>query len=109
MDEFVPESAIDYDEVFRRGGRNCGDEDFALFKCPRCDQVYLMEYEVDTVYLNGKDLSLRANVVSESFDCTNCHQTVPDDVPWVGPKASTRFQVTWEELATSDWAWAVPR
>ena len=30
--ELVPETAIDYEEVFRRGGRNHEDEDFALFK-----------------------------------------------------------------------------
>src|ERR1041385_5500553 len=37
MSDFVPESEIDYDEVYRRGGYNCGDEDFALFRCPFCE------------------------------------------------------------------------
>jgi hypothetical protein len=49
MSHFVPESAIDYEAVLRRGGRNLGDEDFALFKCPSCNRLYLMDYEVDTV------------------------------------------------------------
>jgi hypothetical protein len=52
MSDFVPEGAIDYGEVFRRGGHNFGDEDFALFKCPSCGRIYLLEYEVDTVYLD---------------------------------------------------------
>ena len=30
MTDLVPENAIDYDEVFRRGGQNLGDEDFAV-------------------------------------------------------------------------------
>jgi hypothetical protein len=42
----VPETALDYEEIFARGGRNPGDEDFALFKCPSCGQVYLLDYEV---------------------------------------------------------------
>jgi hypothetical protein len=52
MSDLVPEDAINYDEVFRRGGHNVGDEDFALFKCPNCGRIYLLEYEVDTVYLD---------------------------------------------------------
>jgi hypothetical protein len=58
--EFVSEAVIDYAEVFRRGGRNLGDEDFALFKCPKCGRVYLLEYEVDTVYSRGFMVEWRA-------------------------------------------------
>jgi predicted RNA-binding Zn-ribbon protein involved in translation (DUF1610 family) len=103
--DLVPENAIDYAEVFRRGGRNLGDEDFAVFKCPTCGQVYLLEYEVDTVYLDPNDLSRRLPVHSDTFDCVTCGQRVPDDEPWVGPKASPRFGVTWGELRRSDWRW----
>ena len=35
----VPEEALDYAEILRRGGANCGDEDFALCKCPSCGRV----------------------------------------------------------------------
>ena len=35
---------------------NCGDEDFALCKCPHCGRIYLIEYEVDTIYLDPIDL-----------------------------------------------------
>ena len=104
-DSLVPEEAIDYDEVFRRGGRNLGDEDFALFKCPNCGRIYLLEYEVDTVYLDPTDLSRRLPVDPESFDCVSCGLRVPDDEPWTGPGASPRFGVTWGELIQSDWRW----
>lgn len=105
--DFVPEDAIDYDEVFRRGGRNDGDEDFALMRCPRCGHVYLFEYEVDTVYLDGRDLTRRAPVSgTRSFACVGCGEMVPHG-RWAGPKASPDFRVTWRQLATSDWAWAV--
>ena len=107
-DDFVPEEAVDYDEVFRRGGRNDGDEDFAFFKCPACGTVYLFEYEVDTVYLNGRDLTERAPVSSESFTCAGCRNIVPRG-GWAGPKTEKRFRVTWRELAASDWAWAAQR
>ena len=108
MSDFVPESEIDYDEVYRRGGRNCGDEDFAVFRCPFCDHVYMMEYEVDTVYLDGRDLTKRLAVFNSSFDCLSCSRYIPVGA-WVGPRAEERFQVTWEQLARSDWAWCVSR
>lgn len=76
--ELVSETSIDYEEVFRRGGRNHEDEDFALFKCPSCGHVYMLEYEVDTVYLDGNDLSRRVFVFSGSFDCVQCGLTVPN-------------------------------
>lgn len=107
MGDYVPESALNYDEIFQRGGRNLGDEDFDLFKCPNCGHIYLIEYEVDTVYLDATDLSQRAPVYNSSFPCVSCGQEVPEDEPWIGPKASPRFQVTWDELEASDWIWAV--
>jgi predicted RNA-binding Zn-ribbon protein involved in translation (DUF1610 family) len=107
-EEFVPEEAIDYDEVFRRGGRNCGDEDFALFKCPLCGRIYLLEYEVDTVYLDARDLAKRAAVSSQSFACMGCGELVPRGA-WAGPRVNDQFRVTWRELAASDWTWAARR
>jgi hypothetical protein len=109
MGDFVPEGEIDYDAVYRRGGHNCGDEDFALFQCPYCNRVYMLEYEVDTVYLDERDLTKRCQVFDSSFDCVGCGQHIPDDRPWIGPRAGAEFQVTWEQLARSDWAWCVPR
>ena len=109
MSDFVPEEALDYDEIYRRGGQNCGDEDFALFKCPFCDRVYMMEYEVDTVYLDGWDLTKRCPVFNSSFDCLGCGRRIPHDRAWVGPRAAAEFQVTWAQLARSDWAWSAPR
>jgi predicted nucleic-acid-binding Zn-ribbon protein len=91
MDELVPESCIDYDEVFRRGGRNLGDEDFALFKCPSCRRVYLIDYEVDTIYLDGHDLTRRIGAASESFDCITCGYTFLYNEPIIGPKAHAKY------------------
>jgi hypothetical protein len=104
-DEFVPETAINYDVVFERGGRNHGDEDFALFKCPLCNRIYLFEYEVDTVYLDGTDLSKRAEPpIGGSFTCVQCAREVPRGA-WAGERAEARFRVRWSELRSSDWAW----
>lgn len=107
MSRYVPETAIDYEAVLRRGGRNFGDEDFALFKCPSCGQVYLLEYEVDTVYLDGNDLSKRVNVTDpkQPFQCAGCGQDLSEG-PWAGPRAKEQFLVTWEELRSSSWSWA---
>jgi hypothetical protein len=109
MVDFVPESAINYSAIFERGGANLGDEDFALFKCPNCSFVYLMDYEVDTVYPDGNDLSQRGSTTDprhprRSFVCVDCKCPLPKGV-WVGPRAEERFQVTWRELEASAWAW----
>jgi len=105
---FVPEDAIDYAAIFERGGQNCGDEDFALFKCPGCRQVYLLEYEVDTVYLDPADLSKRAPVSSSTFPCVGCGEDMVRGA-WAGPRVEPRFQVTWEELNASGWSWVAGR
>jgi hypothetical protein len=104
---FVPESAIDYVAIIERGGANLGDEDFALFKCPTCGFVYLLEYEVDTVYLDGNDLAQRQDVTdpARGFVCISCQKQFPSGV-WAGPRAEEKFLVTWGELQRSPWFWA---
>jgi hypothetical protein len=70
---------------------------------------WTLEYEVDTAYLDGRDLTKRCSVFNCSFDCLGCGRQIPNDLPWIGKKAAEDFQVTWEQLARSDWAWCVPR
>jgi rubredoxin len=103
--DLVPETAIDYDEVFRRGGRNLGDEDFALFKCPSCGRVYLIDYEVATIYLDAEDLSKRADADPGSIRCTECRYEFRADEPIIGPEAHRKFGVTWSDLSVSPWSW----
>jgi hypothetical protein len=107
MSELVPEEAIDYAEVYLRGGANHGDKDFALFKCPHCGRVYLLEYELDTVYLDPANLARRVPVYNEGFTCLACGRPVPGDEAWVGAAARHDFGVTWAELPGSGWEWAV--
>jgi hypothetical protein len=107
VDELVPESVIDYAEVYRRGGANHGDEDFALFRCPHCRRVYLLEYEVDTVYLDPADLSVRVPVYNEGFTCVGCNRVVPGNEPWIGEGVRPEFGATWSDLVGSGWEWAV--
>ncbi len=104
--QFVPESAINYDEIFRRGGRNLGDEDFTFQKCPRCGQVFLLEYEVGTFYLDHADLTRRAE---DSDTCPACQRPWPE-YPGNRPLfRNPEYFVTWDELDQSGWAWAVAR
>ena len=103
--KYVPETDIDYDAVFSRGVKPYDDEDFALFKCPNCGYIYLLDYEIDNLFLDGNDLSKSINVSSiDPFICVNCRTAIPS-APWVGPNAEDRFMVTWEELADSAWSW----
>src|SRR5262245_28816360 len=100
----VPEEALDYDEILRRGGANFGDENFALRKCPHCGRVYLIEYEVDTLYLDAGNLERRVAlpIDDSAFSCPRCGGTFPATA-WIGPKASETMQVTWQDLAASPW------
>ncbi len=111
LPDAVPEEVLDYDEILRRGGANCGDEDFALCKCPHCGWVYLAEYEVDALYLDADDLSKRISVVDcpHNFSCTRCGGRFPETGAWIGPKAPPEMQVTWEDLAASPWRWVTSR
>jgi|SRR5579872_750556 len=103
----VPEEVLDYAEIFHRGGRNCGDEDFTLCKCPHCGFVYLFEYEVDTIFLDADDLTKRCGVFEypHKFNCVACSGIFPETGAWIGPKAPIEMQVTWTELAASPWHW----
>jgi predicted Fe-S protein YdhL (DUF1289 family) len=107
----VPEAALDYDEILRRGGANCGDEDFAMCKCPHCGRVYLVEYEVDTLYLDSENLSRRMSIDLEvsGFLCEGCGGAFPERMAWIGAKAPESMQVTWEDLAASPWRWVATR
>ena len=107
----VPEESLDYDEVIRRGGANYGDEDFALCKCPHCGQVYLIDYEVDTLYLDPANLDRRIalNIRIWSFNCEKCLGVFPEDVPWIGKKSPESMQVTWQDLEASPWRWITAR
>jgi hypothetical protein len=107
----VPEAALDYDEILRRGGANCGDENFALCKCPHCGRVYLVEYEADTLYLDPADLGRRMgiDIGMSGFRCDGCGGVFPKRTAWIGPKAPEAMQVTWGDLAASPWRWVAGR
>jgi hypothetical protein len=100
----VQEADIDYDEIFRRGGQNLGDEDFALLKCPQCSLIYLVEYEVDTIYTDPWQLSARVGVTVGAFTCIKCRNRFPNEA-WIGPRAAAGFVVTWDDLYGTPWAW----
>jgi hypothetical protein len=111
LPDVVPEAALDYQEILRRGGANCGDEDFALCKCPHCGRIYLIEYEVDTLYLDPADLARRQaiNIGVSGFTCEGCGGEFPEQTPWIGKRAPDAMQVTWTDLAASPWRWIVAK
>lgn len=103
MDLFVPDHAVDYDEVFSRGGRTFGNEDFTVFRCPDCGKVYLVDREVDVVFTNGMDLAARAPGFDADFRCVACGSGMS---PSPGGVMTEKTRVTWDQLRDSDWAWA---
>ena len=112
MSDFVVESYVNYHEILRRGGTNGGDEDFTLFRCPTCGRIYLIDYEVDTVFLDADDLTKRVSVPGEDdeFPCTNCGAGLASRSIWAAIRmedAAKNWRVTWENIQSSPWAWAV--
>jgi hypothetical protein len=99
-DEFVPDYAIDVEEVYRRGGRNFGDEDFTLFKCPNCRQVYLLDRAADVAYVNPKDVGARVPAARVRQKCLGCGSPRTE-----GPAAAEAERVTWDQLRATRWAW----
>lgn len=99
----VPESALDYDEIHRRGGAGLGDEDFVLLKCPPCGRIHLFDAEVDTVYPDPDDLGRRIEVpVSQAPACPSCGGPLRWSTGRCPDAAITRA-----ELAAGPWAWVV--
>jgi hypothetical protein len=105
----VPGGALDHHEIFRRGGQNCGNEDYYLCKCPHCGRIYLIEYEAETLFPDPDDLSRRADILSgPKFICEGCGEQFPQGA-WIGPKAPASMRVCWEDLAASPWRWITAR
>ena len=104
MDLFVPEYAIDTEEILSRGGRNFGDEDFALFKCAACWQVYLIDRAADVVYVNPKDVKARVPADRVAERCVGCGAPIAE-APLTGDAAPEAVRVTWDQLRATKWAW----
>jgi len=100
----VPETALDHYEILRRGGTNCGDEDFSLCKCPYCGRIYLVECEADTLYLDPANLDRRIgiNIGVSEFRCEGCGSEFPI---LLGSNAPEGMRVSWRDLAASPWRW----
>lgn len=96
---------LDSNAIFEQGGRNYGNEEFAVCACPNCQKIYLIECEVDTIYVDSTDLSKRFNPLSkERFRCQQCQTKFPRGA-WVGKHAPSSMVVTQDQLIASDWHW----
>lgn len=102
--DIVPVSAIDFDEIKRRGGANLGEEDYDLVRCASCGRVYLIECEVFTVLVDAEDLQLRADP-DNGFNCLGCGWKFPFREAWLGPTGPAEMKVTWAQLLAGPWSW----
>lgn len=110
MSSLVLKSHLNNNAILQAGGSNFGNEEFCLFGCPNCKFVYLLELEVDTVYLDGSDLTKRFNPIDKiRFKCVNCDFKFVRNGAWVGAKAPDVMKVTFEQLRKSEWAWVTDK
>jgi hypothetical protein len=108
LPDIVQRVDLDHVEILRRGGANLGNEYFALCKCPVCGHIYLIELEVDTLYISAEDLKQRVLIFGVDFSCVACGSAFPAG-PWIGIKAPESMQVTWQDLSESPWRWVTER
>jgi hypothetical protein len=97
---------VNYKEIFKHGGANCGNEDFDFLKCPFCGWVYLVEWEVETLYCDGNDLLKRIPLfLINDIHCYNCGKGFPEG-PW---NDKDTFGVSFLEASESTWKWAIEK
>jgi hypothetical protein len=71
----------------------------------------LIEYEVDTLYVDAEDLTRRVpiDIGSSGYDCEKCGGEFPRGVAWIGKKSPEAMQVTCKDLEESPWRWVTHR
>lgn len=104
MKEFIQDDDLDGELILEKGFRTQGDEDFAVFHCPGCKRIYLVEYEGDTLFSDPQDPSVLQSLDS-SISCLSCGTPFSSEEPIIGSRANDRYRVTRDELLTSSWSW----
>lgn len=103
MVEYFKDSNIDEEKVrYYLGEHSYGDEDFSIFKCPSCNKIYLIDYEVDTIFSESSDLLVMRN--GTNFRCVCCNYDFHGKII-IGDKADKCFKVSVDEVNESDWKW----
>lgn len=105
MNRYIDEKDINEVKIKHAiGNASYGDEDFAIFKCPQCNKIYLIDYEVDTIYLSAKNIQLMTS--ASNFSCIKCGYSFAGKII-IGNKADDIFKVTNTEIIKDDWAWII--
>jgi ribosomal protein S27E len=110
-DRLITEKDIDYKSIMLHGGANEGNEDFAFIQCPSCGHIYLIESEVDTIYLDSNNLSVRKGFYSggDVVHCVNCGNKLTAVEIWAAIRkdiGTELWQVSWKKFMLSPWNWA---
>lgn len=96
---------FNYDELRKKIGKKyTGYEDFDFFKCPNCGTIYLIDTEIDAIYVNPENLNLIS--YDSKFTCIKCGYDFAEQII-VGPKSSSKFKVDEAEIEVSKWNWAI--
>lgn len=103
MSGYVNETDIDDGKIIRALGlASYGDEDFAVFKCPECHRIYLIDYEVESIFIDPDNI--QAIRSGGGFTCESCGYRFDRRII-IGDKADDQFRVTIQALKTSEWCW----
>jgi hypothetical protein len=108
--EYVTRRQVNYHAIVAKGGEQCRYGNFAFIRCPSCGTVYLVDYEVDDLYIDPTNLAHRISFVSvgDLVPCQRCpYQLLADDLWSVQKPGYEAWLVPWDVMRASPWAWAV--
>ena len=101
MSEHINHTHIDRDAILNAIGESYGQEWFFLMKCPKCDEIYLYDREIDIIYFDATNLSTLHSTGNSPFICKVCNYAPnKNDRPF-------SFEVTLAEVNVSSWSWVI--
>lgn len=104
--EVVGRNDLDFDAMSRRGWDFDSGSLYALFKCPACDRIHLLDTEWDQVYSDADDAAVGVDA-TDGFRCA-CGKDLGTSLGR-GVTPEPGFAVPVALLARSPWRWISPR
>lgn len=101
---YVSEQDLDYDAILAAIGADSiyGDEDFDVFQCPFCSEIYLIDYEIDVIFYDPVNFHALSEHASAPCLCISCGYDFSGQT-LIGEKASEEFKVPLARFKASAW------
>jgi hypothetical protein len=105
----VEGSDLDDNEIVRRGGARSGAGSLTVLACPVCSDIYVVDADLKSMYVDGADLSRRVDLSGDTIECLECGGRMPVvDIRQAvaGDPTHASWRADWKAFRASPWAWA---